>query len=299
MKFIIKSALLGLTGVALFANPAMAAVSLENSGLSIAFYTITGSGPTAAIGPRTYVFNLGQAELYRENTGYNVSVSTVNPSIASSNIGSDLVTAFGSNWASSGTVRWMVVGSNASLGTVGGDPSKTSYYSVGRTTPTLTSFFTSGSGMPISLLNSSGGRINDFKNGTQNVTSPISFPTSNVSGAIVPITALVSVEDFVPPATGALYFNIGTVNLTQTLALNTFNTGLAGALDIHRVIETQAGADLTAGYSSAEAQVRKGQYTTTLLLDTAGNLSVIPEPSAALLGVIGAACVAFRRRRNS
>ncbi|RYD23330.1 MAG: hypothetical protein EOP87_26585, partial [Verrucomicrobiaceae bacterium] len=128
MKPSFKTALLAIAGAASLASPAMGAVSLESGSLAVAFYQVIGG----VVQNNTYTFDLGQASLYRENTGYNVSVSTVNSGLGSSNIGADLTTAFGANWATDGTVRWMVVGNvGQSDPTVGGDPARTNYLSRG------------------------------------------------------------------------------------------------------------------------------------------------------------------------
>jgi len=288
MKTTIKSALLGLTGVAFFANPAMGAVSLENGSLAIAFYQSTGQ----TVGPNTLVFDLGQANLYRENTAYNVSVSTVNPGIVNSNIGPALVAAFGINWATSGNVRWMVVGNVEQLtGPISGDPGRTSYFSVpvGATFPTLTS------GFRIQASN----EITGFFLGTQGKTATV----SNADAAIVPTTALFSVDEYVPPVAPGTWFKTGT-DITQNLSLDTIdgpnNLGsFEGALDLFRILHTTTNADLTVGYTAGNAVTAIPTYIGTLALDTAGNLSIIPEPSAALLGAAGALGFCLRRRRHA
>lgn len=292
---IIKSTLLALSGAVLFVSPAMGAVTLESGSLAVAFYQVTPGPGGGTVGNNTYVFDLGGASLYRENTGYNVSVSTVNSGIISSNIGADLIGAFGVNWASDGTVRWMVVGNVGQTDpTVGGDPARSSYYSVARDDFSVGSTFPSLSSSNRTGLSNT---IETFMEATTNKPSAV-----NADGSIVPKSDLKSVDEYLPPAT-LTYFSIGT-NPYQALAGGTIANGpdglvFEGAIDIYRVLHTTTDADLSAGYSPTDATVGAGQYIGTLALDSAGNLSVIPEPSSALLGVLGAAAVCFRRRRNA
>lgn len=294
MKPSFKTLIFGLAGIVLVAAPAKGAVSLESGSLAIAFYQLTPGPGGGTIGPNTYIFDLGQASLYRENTAYGVSVSTVNPGLSSSNIGADLAAAFGSNWANSGTVRWTIIGNVGQTDpTVGGDTARTSYIS--RATDTLSPTVTP----TVSVANSTGlsNAIEGFFDGPQDAPS-----ATNPDGTIILSSTSRSVTNYVNPTTLGLYFTLGT-DPTQALDAGTFigrdGQQLEGALDIYRLVHTTSGADLSAGYSDSDAVARTGQFIGTITLDSAGNLSVIPEPSAAFLGVLGAAGVCFRRRRNA
>jgi hypothetical protein len=289
MKPSFKSALFALAGAAFLATPAMGAVSLESGSLAVAFYQVIGG----VVQNNTYTFDLGQASLYRENTAFNVSVSTVNSGLASSNIGADLSTAFGANWASSGTVRWMVVGNvGQSDATVGGDPARTSYLSRaassivnGQVTTTIPSLSPTNRGI---LSNNIEPFFDSISGASQTVGA-------NPAGAFVQKSVVNTVEDYLPPTTST-YFGVG-INPYQTLGAGTIG-GYEGALDIYRILHDTADADLTAGYSGTEATAGAGQFIGTLVLSNDGNLSIIPEPSAALLGLAGLG-LCFRRRRTA
>ncbi len=259
MRQSLKTSLLTLAAAALAAAPARGAVSLESGSIALAFYQLTPGAGGGSFGPNTYIFDLGQASLYRENTKYGVSVSTINPGIASSNIGMDLATAFGPNWADSGTIRWTVVGNIGDTDpTVAGDPARTSYIS--RATDTI-----SATVPPAVSSSNSTGLNSDIKSlfaGVQNSPS-----ADNADGTIIPISALRTVDEHVNPTTLGLYFTLGT-DPTQRFDAGTFTdrngNQLEGALDIYRLIHTTNEADLTAGYSSGEAVVRNGQFIGTI-----------------------------------
>lgn len=306
MKFKIKSTLFALAGFAIIANPAMGAVNLTKGELALVFYQYSGSGGSAVVGPNTYVFELGASSLYRENLQYNVSVSTVNSGIASSNIGTDLVNTFGANWYNNTGVRWMVVGSVDSVDTaINGDPSSTAYLSKSRSNANIvtappTTTFTLGDFERGSLVTS----VFGFRSGTN---SAIQTVGSNVAGSIIAKSTINSIDEFVPGDGGdpSEFFGQGN-DPRQTFGSGTISNSLAltgsvkeGALDIFRFIDTTSGADLTAGGASAIAQVGTGQYIGTLLIDSTGNLSVIPEPSSILLGVVGSLGLCLRRRRDA
>jgi len=299
MKSKIKSALLGFTGVAFLANPAMGAVTLENGSLAVAFYQVINN----VAQDNTYIFDLGQASNYRENTAVGVSVSTISGGPASGNIAADLVSAFGAGWANDGTVRWMVIGNVNSLTNppLSGDPARTNYLSravavipipgSGRST-TIPNLSTTNSG----ILST---HINSVFDNVVNATSG-----ANAAGAIIAKTAPASIDEFLPPTTNT-FFGIGT-NPYQTLNAGTItdNSGsglgpIEGALDIYRSIHSTTGADLTAGLSDGDAVARQGQYIGTLVLSSAGDLSIIPEPSSALLSAAGVLGLCLRRRRNA
>jgi hypothetical protein len=298
MKPTFRTALIGLAGFSLLAPQAKAAVSLGSGSLAVAFYQVI----SGVVQNNTYTFNLGSASLYRENTGYNVSVSTINPGLSSSNIGADLATAFGSNWADSGTVRWMVIGGTENFAPVtNGDGGSTSYIS--RAVSTIQPGGVSTTIPTISATNRGilANNISAFQSGSTAASQTVG---ANSDGAFIQKSSVNTVEDFLPPATLGTYFGIG-VNPEQTLAAGTItNNGdvlgsFEGALDIYRVIQTTDGADPTVGYSNTPFAAGARQYIGTLALDSAGNLSVIPEPSSALLGLAGTLGLCFRRRRNA
>lgn len=295
MKSKVKNILLALTGVGLFANAAMGAVTLESGSLAVAFYQVNGSN---VVQPNTYIFDLGQANLYRENTATNASVSTVNAGIASSNINLDLVDAFGTNWATSGTVHWLVVGNVGATYTSGisGDPARTNYFSLGTTAPTVAPDFAQT--LSSTLRNQATGVINPFFGGVANETS-----ANNADGTKIPISDTLTVDEYVMTVNNTVApgtcFKIGT-DISQTVSSNPYGTGLVGALDMFRVLHSTSGADLTAGFDSP-AIVGEGQYIGTLTLSSAGDLKLtaIPEPSAPILsGLLVASALTLRTRRT-
>ncbi len=268
-----------LGGMGLFAHTANGAVSLENGGLAVAFYQYTGS----AVAANTLIYDLGSASIFRENA-LAASVSTINPGIASANLGTQLTNAFGSNWADAGTVRWMLIGSvSGAASPINGDPNRTIYLS------NLNADITNQT-----LRGQVSGDIFSFTGGNQNETA-----TANADAAQILASDSFSIDNFMPPTiTNGLYFKQNQ-DITQTLGAGTISGGFEGSLDVYRIINTATGADLTAGLSGGDAAAGERQYIGTFTLDTAGNIGVIPEPSAALLGVVGALGLVLRRRRNA
>ncbi len=284
-----------VSGAVLLATPAMGSIALSAGSLAIAFYQVNGSN---VVQPNTYVFDMGDASLYRENTQFNnIPLTTINPALGSSNIGADLTAAFGANWASDGTVRWMVVGGiDQSSPVTNGDPARTSYLSRARNDLTIGTTIASISSTNRGILSNN---ITSFFAGTNNATQTVG---SNADGVTIDKAAINSTEDFVPP-TQLTYFGIG-VDPRQVLGSGTITYlpvgALEGALDIYRVLHTTAGADLTSGYSVENAVAGVGQYIGTLAIDSSGNLSMIPEPStSAVIGILGSLTCLARRKRLS
>ncbi len=286
MKSIVKSALLPLLGTAMLAAPALG-VTTTNGDLLLAFYQVDSSG---VVQPNTYVFNLGQGSVWRENTQVGVSVSTVNGNIASSNINADLVAAFGSNWASSGTVRWGLVGGldQTTAGLVGGERQQTSYISQA-----------AGSAQPAvngADRNTLRNQIEFFRNGSNGTGTNV----GNANGAmILGASSLATVEDFFSPSAADPSSTFG-IPLSMFQAI-----GGEGALDIWRLVGgsstadlNASGTDLTAGLSDGNAVLGRGQYIGTIVIDQNGNLSVVPEVSSTLtLGLF--AVLGLTRRKRS
>lgn len=261
----------------------MASSPLAEGNLSIAFYE-TNPANTLVENDQTYIVNLGAASLFRENTRSGVSVSTVNPALASSNIGADLEAVFGSDWAETGTVRWMVVGTvSASSPTILGDPARTIYFS--RRRASLSSGQT-GAGSTIQSINSSrrGFLTTDLSSFTAGTNAAINFTSPNMStsginlaGVVIPTTNQeVTIDKVVPPATTGLYFGVS-IDPTQVLSSGVISggAGVEGALDMYRVLdEITNDTDLTAGASTGNAVVGAGQFIGTLTIDAAGNLKI-------------------------
>lgn len=302
MKSKYKTALLGLSGVAMFAAPAMAAISLEQGTLAVAFYQ-TNAGGNVATG-NTFVYDLGQASLYRENTLTNgVSVSTVNSSLLSNNIGAQLQSAFGANWANDSTVRWMVVGIVGPTDSLtNGDPTRTAYLSQGRSS---LADGTTGPGTTVPTFSSTSlGTLTTQLSGFFTATTAASQITgANADGVQIATSAINSVEDYMPNSDGTrlTYFGTGT-DPRQTLN-NGQITGstVEGALDIYRVLYTTTNADPTSGLSTGNATVRTGQFIGTLTIDGSGNLAIgaVPEPSSTLLLSLCTLLGLSRRKRTA
>lgn len=303
MKSKIKIGFLALSGTALLASQAMAAVSLEPGSLAVAFYQTNAAG--TVVQPNTFVFDLGQSSLFRENTlAGGVSVSTINGSLASNNIGAQLQSAFGANWANDtvNPLRWMVIGLvGPSDPLTNGDPARTTY--VSRDRATLADGAT-GVGTTIPTISSTNrGNLSSAASGFFTATTGATQITgSNLDGVQIAASGINTIEDFMPPATLGLYFNQG-VDIRQTFGMGLIadSSNAEGALDIYRVLHSTAGADLTAGLNGSDAAVGAGQFIGTLTIDGAGNLAIgaIPEPSSSLLvGMLGTLGL-LRRKRSS
>lgn len=283
MKPIFKYSSPLLATLALSMGTSFASDDFVENDIAIAFYQVTGTAPNQVVGPDTYIVNLGQGSLYRENTQNNVSISAINPAILSSNINADLDATFGDDWADSGTIYWCVVGGVSPTGaTVNGDPAFTNYYSRARNTFNGGATGPGSTIAPISKTNRGAlancvtpflkdGGVND---GIHNVGANTSTSGVNLSGVIIPTTNLITLNDYLPPAT-LNWFNTA-VDPRQRLAAGPISgtAGLEGALDIYRIIYDGVGADLTAGASTGNAVPGAGQFIGTLTLDAAGNLKI-------------------------
>jgi hypothetical protein len=287
MKSIFNKALFAIAGAALFASPA-GAVATSNGDLLIGFYQVVGGTVQA----NTYVFNLGQASIYRENTQVGVSVSSINPGVTSSNIGTDLVAAFGSDWSSSGSVYWTILGGRdqTTVGVVNGDNARTDYISVGMgsTAPGI-------SGTPRGTVANSIEAIRISSNGS-------GLAGINGSGATIPIAGNAgTLDEFFPP-NSVSQLGIGAELRGLFGAGTVAGTNFEGALDVYRYVNsvTDPNMDLTSGLGNGNAALGTGQYIGTFTIDSAGNLGVIPEPSStALLGMMGSLALFRRSRRQN
>ena len=264
--------------------------------LAVVFYSATGSGPSLALESQYFIFNLGPASLYRENTQNDVPVSSIN-NLINADIATDLAAVFGPSWASAGTVRMFVTttipGSAANL--VNGDPAVTNYFSVPRTTLNNGQTGATGVTFPntssLSLRNGWSGETNDFLyTGTNSAiaqtagyinSNPIfPAPQGNSAGVRLPMVGnLINLSQYVPPAKST-YFRIGT-NPAAIFGAGTISgtAEVEGAVAMFRVLNslqdtTSVAADLTSGSTNTNATIGSAQYIGTLSINSAGILKV-------------------------
>jgi hypothetical protein len=284
MKPFLKSSFSALSGAFIFSMPAMANISLGPGSLTVAFYQTNAAGNVNQ--PNTFVFDLGRSSLFRENTTTGVSVSSINTGLVSNNIGSQLVDAFGENWANDtlNPVHWMVVGVVGSGDpTTDGDPPRTIYFSRSRSSLADTA---TGPSTTIPAI-SSGNRgtlstqIGAFFTGTNGAAQ---ITGANADGVQIATSSINSIDDFTPPTITSTYFGHNIIP-RQTFGdgLITSSSSAEGALDIYRILHTATDADLTAGASSGNAVVGAGQFIGTLTIDASGNLKIVAVGGAAII----------------
>lgn len=284
-----------LAGFVISSGISHASDSFQEGDLALAFYQVI----NGVVQNNTCVVNLGQASLYRENTKNNVSISTVNPDIASSNIAADLSATFGADWADSGTVTWLLIGGVSGGGTpdpyfpgtqpVNGDPARTTYFS--KTRPSLDSNATAkGTTVSGTLSSTNRGTISNntvsfltgCSKGIASFESYTSTSGANLAAVILPKSNSNTVDEFLPPATLTFFGVSSTYDPRQTLNAGSLagTAGVEGALDIYRIIHSTTGADLTAGASTGNASPGVAQFIGTISLAANGDLKISGIPSA-------------------
>ncbi len=251
---------------------AQAVVTATRGDLVAAFYEVNGS----SAGPNTYLVKLGDASELRE--GGQMTTLT---------LGTDLSTAFGPDWATTGTMRWSILGTiGAADPTLDGDPARTTYFS-GDNGGIV------GAGSGFSLSSTQRGFLNTA---ITNLFIPLSgtgLPENGAvnGGAIYASGSPNSVSSMTTP-TVTTNFGIG---LVPFATLN----GVDAGLDLFRTLHSTAGADLTANATPLSAVVGQSQYVGSFKLDTLGNLSLttVPEPtSTAMLALLGLMGLTRRKR---
>ncbi|HEV7948824.1 MAG TPA: hypothetical protein VGP24_03560 [Glaciihabitans sp.] len=276
MKKLSKIALLVTSMAALYTGSAFAAPFTAGD-LLVSFRATGGQG-----GDQTYTLNLGNAALsYRDATS-NFTVS---------NIGLDLTSTFGANWATRSDIFWGISGvqNNASPvpvapPAVNGDPTRTLYVSQDQTTlntqsdtPTVASSTIQGSAAT---------NMVSFQNAFAAATASL----NNANGAVIPTSAS---NDYAQFQTGSSSFGstFGYNGIEGSAALGVVST----ALDLYRILNS----------------TRTGTYEGTFTIDALGNVAfrttaapeapAVPEPvstgiltSCAFLGLVSLG----RRKKN-
>jgi hypothetical protein len=258
--------------------------------LALVFYSVSNPAP-GSFGTEYYVFNLGPASSFRENTQNNVSVKTVNPTISNANIAADLSSVFGPGWADDGTVRMMVVGTIQGGQSANGDTSRTIYFSAARTSlnsgqtgyDAMTPFtYVQGNAGGNTLSSSVRAAINNnlttflYTSTNGAITAGNVTSGANISGTRITTSVFTPLSTFVPPSQPNYFQTLE--NPTVILRPGTLpgTANVEAAVDVFRILNnlTTNAPDLTSGSSSGDAVVGQGQYIGAITLDTAGNLKV-------------------------
>lgn len=269
-------------------------LTVSQGSLMLGFYTY--DSQTNSVGSNTYVFNLGSAAAFRENTlSFSDSLGNLG------NIGADLTSAFGENWQENSQLRWGIFGASSTLPTVqNGDTTRTVYFSTALSSfdPGSTTAPTTSSSSAHTLISNA---VNDLYTSSNGKTAG-----TNPNGAIIQTTIANDITDKVPP-TALTYFN-GIENPFGSFGAGSIGSSTSdggydveAALDMYRILNNLTNADLTSGLGET-AGLRSGQYIGTLTIDSDGNLRMdaVPEPSTyALMAIAGIALLIFRRRRTA
>jgi hypothetical protein len=288
MKSFLKKTIFSGLAVASISTTAFAVETL-NGDLYACFYQINSS--TGAVERNTYFFRMGPAAAYRENTQNNILISSVTGGgVSNANINADLVSAFGSNWANDGTVRWCIVGGNdqTTSGLLNGELQGSSY--VSRSIGNFTNSGLASTTVPAAaasgarnLLRNSieavrfyhNGRPSELLTGLQTTNNPNGLFAITLSGAAA------TIDSYLPPFTTAQFGIPQNVLQIFEPGIVPGSTSLEGALDIWRLVNASSsaalltsGTDLTSGFGTGNAVLGTGQFCGTITLDSLGNLRV-------------------------
>ena len=278
-----SSTILALAGFfGLLAPASQAAITAVPGDLLSAFYSFDNT--TEVVGNNTYIRNLGPASVFRDTA----------TAIFFTNINTDLTTAFGPNWHTSGQVRWGLIGAiPQSSPTTAGDPNRTSYFSqpnggLARNS----SSFSIGSAERGGLANNITSVVNSSNGAPTTLLEGAAFAAVN-GGAIIPISSINDYSEVQPP-TASDWFSLSVNTNTDLTA------GIAGTngLDLYRVVNATTGAVVTHANSPGNITVGAFKYVGSFELTGTGGLSFVPEPTAGLLAGL-CALAGFRRRRSS
>lgn len=260
MKLTSRLATLLVASASLLAVSAASAATYAAGDLLLGFRATGGTGATT-----DYIINLGSSTTFR-GAAAGTSLGTY---------GTDLVATYGSNWASRSDLYWGVITMRQSYvlpyTVVNGDPEGTIYASFNQSVSTavLNTGGTSYLGLAGQFVNLTGGSI-----------------SVNASNAAFSLAADVVPQIWSAQMNGAGSFGGNLPEIEH--AMSSGNT-----LGVNRYLRTVTG-DTYGG------TVGNPNLVNTIGINaTTGAISVIPEPSSALLGLLGALPLLRRRRTNA
>ncbi len=235
----------------------VSALNVAVGDLLLGFYQVN----QTVVGTNTYVYNLGPASGWRTTTANTTLIANLN---------SDLTTAFSdANWAENDQLKMLIVGVvGAGEPTIGGDPSRTIYFS-STTNPTDTATLQSWS-WGTNLRGSVALNIDTFSDGANGEPSTNVLPAA----AIMASSSNNSLTSYTPPTVGG-FFGAG---ITASTSLGVGNLGKMGnydveaKLNVYRILHTTTGATLTAHKSPTNAVLGRPQFIGSFTLATNGDL---------------------------
>lgn len=261
--------MLVVAGISAAALPSHAATTYVAGDLLLGFRATGGTGSTSNL-----IVDLGLATGYRDATSNITSVT---------DIGSLLISTYGSDWATRSDLSWGIVGArtNSTISAaVGGDPARTDYLSAAQTT------VSPGTQQSTAWVVSGQGRTDT---------------TADILGLGVAYAAAPGTNSSILNSTDAGSWSTNnsgsdSFRLGGTIEGNFANGASGTALDLYRVLNTNTGANPT-------GTVGVGSYEGTFTISSAGVVGfaaaeAVPEPSRAILAAIGLGGLLLRRRRS-
>ena len=246
--------------------------------------------------------NLGASTTYRDLNGSNLWNIT--------NIGSDLVATYGSNWYDRTDLSFGIAGVFTNISDVdggvnnNGDPGQTLYFTKSRT-----AVGTVGLKSSTVAANYSDTNMASASNGMQSLgATTYAGATASLNNSKVAIVSSSGGNSWTTYTSSASDFGVVSGGVEQVFASGSWQGGtfgsasnLEGALDLYRYLQTTNGA-------SPSGTAKTGLYLGSVVIDQTGNLNAIvnsaavPEPSTfAMTGIaaIAAGFFAYRRRKVS
>ncbi|MFZ2279738.1 MAG: PEP-CTERM sorting domain-containing protein [Prosthecobacter sp.] len=260
--------MLVVAGISAAAIPSKAATFVAGD-LLLGFRATGGTGSTSNL-----IVDLGLATGYRDATSNIASVV---------DIGSLLVSTYGSDWATRSDLSWGIVGArtNSTISAaVGGDPARTDYLSAAQST------ITPGTQQSTAWVVGSAGRADT----TADILG-LGVAYAAAPGTTSAVLNSTDAGSWSTNNSGSDSFRVG-----GTIEGNFANGASGTALDLYRVLNTNTGANPT-------GTVGVGSYEGTFTISSAGVVGftaaeAVPEPSRAILAAVGLGGLLLRRRRS-